>query len=64
MVTLSDVLSVSQSYPQWLQQQTDTALLQTCFNDGSVVVFSLLTHETSIAGSAEVESVQTEAKPT
>ena len=62
MATLSDVLSVCQSYPQWLQQH-ETALLQTRFNDGSSVVFSLLTHETSIAGSAEVESVQTEAKP-
>lgn len=64
MATLSDALTVSQSYPQWLQQQTDTVLLQTRFNDGSSVVFSLLTHETSIAGPAAVESVQTEVKPT
>ncbi|GAB60352.1 hypothetical protein [Rheinheimera nanhaiensis] len=64
MATLANALTVSQSYPQWLQQQSDTALLQTRFNDGSSVAFSLLTHETSIAGPAVVESVQTEAKPT
>jgi hypothetical protein len=64
MATLANVLSVSQSYSQWLQQQNDTALLETRFNDGSSVVFLLLTHETCIAEPAVADSEQTEAKPT
>ena len=64
MVNQNNALSACLSYPQWLEQQNDTPLLQTHFDDGSSVVFSLLTHETSMAGSAEAETANTEVKPT
>lgn len=53
MATKVEAIDVSLSYANWLaQQQQNVTTLQTHFDDGSSVVFSVVTHETAVAGTA------------